>query len=135
MNVSANLLGLGALATPYGVRAAALMGESESKYRDYSLAVLFTLNAASLQAIPTSVIALRTAAGSLAPSSVVCPILLSSLFFLLTALPVVIFVYKPKEKKKIGRKSTRRKDAASGRKRTDFAASAEKSKRAEAGTV
>lgn len=100
MNVSANLLGLGALATPYGVRAAALMGESESKYRDYSLAVLFTLNAASLQAIPTSVIALRTAAGSLAPSSVVCPILLSSLFFLLTALPVVIFVYKPKEKKK-----------------------------------
>lgn len=135
MNVSANLLGLGALATPYGVRAAALMGESESKYRDYSLAVLFTLNAASLQAIPTSVIALRTAAGSLAPSSVVCPILLSSLFFLLTALPVVIFVYKPKEKKKIGRKSMRRKDAASGRKRTDFAASAEKSKRAEAGTV
>lgn len=101
MNISANLLGIGALATPHGVRAAQLLdgathiGENR---REYALAVLFTLNAASLQIVPTSVIALRTAAGSAAPSSVVLPILLSSAFFLALALPCTKLVYGAKRR-------------------------------------
>ena len=66
--------------------------------REYALAVLFTLNAASLQIVPTSVIALRTAAGSAAPSSVVLPILLSSAFFLALALPCTKLVYDAKRR-------------------------------------
>lgn len=114
MNVSANLLGLGAIATPYGVQAAKLLDTEykplyrdaraadaasafEKKKREYSMAVLFTLNAASLQIIPTSVIALRTAVGSAAPSSVVLPIVVSSLFFLAVALPATVLVYRPKK--------------------------------------
>lgn len=99
MNISANLLGIGALATPYGVKAAKLLdgskgiGENE---REYALAVLFALNAASLQLVPTSVIALRTSAGSAAPSSVVLPILFSSAFFLLLALPCTRLAYGAK---------------------------------------
>ena len=111
MNVSANLLGLGALATPYGVRAAQLLDSqnaplsgvadnaarnADKKKREYAMATLFTLNAASLQLIPTSVIALRTAVNSASPSSVVLPILLSSVFFLALALPATILVYRPK---------------------------------------
>lgn len=99
MNISANLLGIGALATPYGVKAAKLLDGSASigeKEREYALAMLFTLNAASLQIVPTSVIALRTAAGSAAPSSVVLPILLSSAFFLAIALPCTKLVYGAK---------------------------------------
>ena len=110
MNVSANLLGLGALATPYGVRAAQLLdtqtaprskndgnaARKAEKKREYSMATLFTLNAASLQLIPTSVIALRTAVNSSSPSSVVVPILLSSFFFLALALPATILIYRPK---------------------------------------
>ena len=101
MNISANLLGIGALATPYGVRAAQLLdgathiGENR---REYALAVLFTLNAASLQIVPTSVIAQRTAAGSPAPSSVVLPIHLSSAFFLALALPCTKLVYGAKRR-------------------------------------
>ena len=88
MNISANLLGIGALATPYGVRAAQLLdgathiGENR---REYAL-------------VPTSVIALRTAAGSAAPSSVVLPILLSSAFFLALALPCTKLVYGAKRR-------------------------------------
>lgn len=99
MNISANLLGIGALATPHGVKAAKLLDGSESigeKEREYALAMLFTLNAASLQIVPSSVIALRTAAGSAAPSSVVLPILLSSAFFLAIALPATKILYGAK---------------------------------------
>ena len=111
MNVSANLLGLGALATPYGVRAAQLLDtqsaplsdgadnaarNADKKKREYSMATLFTLNAASLQLIPTSVIALRTAVNSSSPSSVVLPILFSSFFFLALALPATVLIYRPK---------------------------------------
>lgn len=111
MNVSANLLGLGALATPYGVRAAQLLDaqnaplsggadnaarNADKKKREYSTAILFTLNAASLQLIPTSVIALRTAVNSSSPSSVVLPILFSSFFFLALALPATVLIYRPK---------------------------------------
>ncbi|MGN1061693.1 MAG: hypothetical protein ACI4RO_01070 [Candidatus Scatosoma sp.] len=114
MNVSANLLGLGAIATPYGVQAAKLLDEESKplyrdahadeaasnagkKRREYSMAVLFTLNAASLQIIPTSVIALRTSVGSASPSSVVLPIVLSSLFFLAVSLPATVLFYRPKK--------------------------------------
>ena len=113
MNVSANLLGLGALATPYGVRAAELLDgknntlSAEKKKNEYSMAVLFTLNAASLQLIPTSVIALRTAVNSASPSSVVLPILLSSLFFLALSLPLTIFVYRPKKTARTARRAAK----------------------------
>lgn len=99
VNVAANLLGLGAIATAYGVSAATSLQNERGKKRDYVLAVLFTLNAASLQCFPTSVVALRTSAGSENPSSVVLPILLSSAFFLLVALPLTVFIYKPRKKK------------------------------------
>ena len=110
MNVSANLLGIGALATPYGVQAAKLLDGSKhigEPEREYALAVLFTLNAASLQLVPTSVIALRTAAGSAAPSSVVLPILLSSAFFLTLALPCTRLAYGAKLRAPARRKQTR----------------------------
>lgn len=80
MNVSANLLGLGNAATPFGVRA---MQELETLNprpgtATDAQALFCALNTASLQLIPASVIALRTAAGSRAPAEIVGATLLAS---------------------------------------------------------
>lgn len=69
MNLSANLLGLGNAATPAGIEAAkrlASLGEPGLR----ALAMLLTLDNASLQLIPTTVITLRQAAGAYDPADV-----------------------------------------------------------------
>jgi len=69
MNLSANLLGLGNAATPAGIEAAkqlASLGEPGL----HALAMLLTLDNASLQLIPTTVITLRQAAGAYDPADV-----------------------------------------------------------------
>ena len=61
MNLSANLLGIGGAATPYGIRAAELL-EQRNPHARYASSMLFVVNATSLQLIPTSVVAMRVAA-------------------------------------------------------------------------
>jgi spore maturation protein A len=77
MNISVNLLGISGAATPYGIRAANLLDKSE--YAEYASAMLFVLNATSLQLIPTSIIGVRVAMHSIAPNNVVIPTFLASL--------------------------------------------------------
>ncbi len=81
MNVSANVLGLGNAATPFGIKA---MQELETLNPRPGTAtdaqVLFcAINTASVQLIPASVIALRVAAGSRAPGAIIGATLLASL--------------------------------------------------------
>ena len=77
MNLSANVLGLGNAATPAGVQAAKLLaGQGGAGLR--ALAMLLALNNSSLQLMPTTVIALRAAAGSASPADVWPACLISS---------------------------------------------------------
>ncbi len=80
MNVSANVLGLGNAATPFGVKA---MQELETLNPHPGVATdaqaLFcALNTASVQIIPATVIALRAAAGSRAPGEIIGATILAS---------------------------------------------------------
>lgn len=69
MNLSANLLGLGNAATPAGVRAAQLLaGQGQAGMT--ALAAFLALNNAGLQLLPTTVITLRRAAGSIDPAGI-----------------------------------------------------------------
>lgn len=69
LNLSANMLGLGNAATPAGIEAARrLAAQGESGLR--ALAMLLALNNSSLQLMPTTVIALRAAAGSASPADI-----------------------------------------------------------------
>lgn len=73
MNVVANLLGLGNAATPLGLKAMETM-QKENPKKDTltnSMAMFIVLNTASLQLIPTNVIAIRSSLGSNAPSGVI----------------------------------------------------------------
>ena len=74
-NVSANILGLGNAATPAGIRAAkgmARRGEQEE------LCLLVLLNTASIQLIPSTIAAVRQAAGSSAPFDILPAVWFSS---------------------------------------------------------
>lgn len=86
-NVSANLLGLGNAATPAGIRAAerlhALSGGGDASDE---LCRLVVLNTASLQLLPTTVCALRAAAGSAAPFDLLPAVWLSSVLALAAGL-------------------------------------------------
>ena len=78
-NVSANLLGLGNAATPMGIRAATRMAAGCNGVASNELCRLVVLNTASVQLLPTTVAALRSAAGSQTPLDILPAVWLSSL--------------------------------------------------------
>ena len=76
MNLSVNMLGVSGAGTPYGITACKLLDKTENA--EYSSALFFVLNATSLQIIPTSVVGIRTALGSVSPADIILPTFLSS---------------------------------------------------------
>ena len=77
-NVSANLLGLGNAATPLGMEAACAMAEGCGGTASDELVRLVVLNTASIQLLPTTAAALRTALGSAAPLDILPCVWVSS---------------------------------------------------------
>lgn len=76
MNLTCNVLGLGGAATPFGIKAMkAFDGEGNTFGRN----LLFILNAASVQIIPSTIIALRASYGSASPADVFAPAILTTL--------------------------------------------------------
>lgn len=80
MNVGANVLGLGNAATPFGLEAMKRLEELNPHpgTATDAQAMLVALNTASIQLVPATVIALRTAAGSTAPAEILGPTILAS---------------------------------------------------------
>ena len=80
MNMAANMLGLGNAATPMGLRAVRLLSEQRSgeAAATDAICMFLVINASSLQLFPTTVIALRAAAGSVSPTSILLPTLAST---------------------------------------------------------
>lgn len=77
-NVSANLLGLGNAATPYGVKAAGLLSRLSGGVASNDLCMLVIINTASLQLIPATVAGLRSAAGASAPFDILPAVWITS---------------------------------------------------------
>ncbi|HLO04728.1 MAG TPA: nucleoside recognition domain-containing protein [Symbiobacteriaceae bacterium] len=80
MNLSANILGLGAAATPLGLKAMEGLQElnPEKDEASEAMCTFLALNTSSFTLIPGTVIALRAAAGSQSPSSIVGATLVAS---------------------------------------------------------
>lgn len=73
INIVANLLGLGNAATPLGLKAMKTL-QKENPKKDTlsnSMTMFIVLNTASLQIIPTNVIAIRSSLGSHSPSGII----------------------------------------------------------------
>ena len=76
MNIIANILGLGNAATPLGLKAMAEL-QKENYNKDTlsdNMMILIVLNTASLQIIPTTVIAIRSSLGSENPTKIIFPV-------------------------------------------------------------
>lgn len=78
-NVSANLLGLGNAATPLGLEAARRMSRRSPGIASDSLCMLVVCNTASIQLIPTTVAAVRMAAGCETPFDILPAVWVTSL--------------------------------------------------------
>lgn len=78
MNLCANFLGMGNAATPMGIQAAKHLARGETAGN--ALCLFLVMNAASIEILPASVIALRAAAGSADPGAITLPTLLVTLF-------------------------------------------------------
>lgn len=92
MNVIANILGLGNAATPLGLKAMKTMQKENTKKDTLSnsMAMFIVLNTASLQIIPTTVIAIRASLGSENPSEIIFAVWGATI----TAVVVGVFVTK-----------------------------------------
>lgn len=80
MNITANMMGLGNAATPFGIKA---MQEMDRLNKNKGVAsndmVLFlVLNAACIQLVPSTIISIRAACGSINPGVIIVPAIFAS---------------------------------------------------------
>ena len=80
MNMSANLLGIGNAATPFGLKAMEHLQKLNNNSAAASPAMItfLALNTAGITLMPSLVIGLRVAAGSQAPTAIIGPTILAS---------------------------------------------------------
>lgn len=76
MNMVANIMGLGNAATPLGLKAMKTLQKQNDKKDTLTntMAMFIIINTASIQIIPTTVIAIRSSLGSRNPTSIIIPV-------------------------------------------------------------
>ena len=101
MNMIANILGLGNAATPLGLKAMKSMQE-ENEDKDVlsdSMAMFIVINTASIQIIPTTVIAIRNSLGSENPTSIVFPVWIATICAAISGIVAVKILIKVTKKR------------------------------------
>ena len=81
MNIIANMLGLGNAATPRGINAMQSMQEKNPNKEKLTndMSTFIILNTASIQIIPTTVIAIRMSLGSSNPTSIILAVWIATI--------------------------------------------------------
>lgn len=91
LNLASNMLGVGNAATPSAIAA---IRETEHDQRlSRSGAMLFVVNATSVQLVPTTVIGLRASLGSANPSDILLPNLISTALTSIVGVALVFCAY------------------------------------------
>ena len=80
MNITANMMGLGNAATPFGIKAMEEMDRlnNEKGRATNDMALFLVLNAACIQLVPSTVLSIRAAAGSTNPGVIIIPAIIST---------------------------------------------------------
>lgn len=102
MNMIANILGLGNAATPLGLKAMKSMQEEnpEKERLTDSMAMFIVLNTASIQIIPTTVIAIRNSLGSENATAIVFPVWIATICAAISGIIAVKILIKLTQKNK-----------------------------------
>lgn len=82
MNITANMMGLGNAATPFGIKAMQEMDRlnKEKGVASNDMSLFLVLNAACIQLVPSTVISIRAAVGSNNAGAIILPAVLASTF-------------------------------------------------------
>ncbi len=99
LNISANMLGVGNASTPLGIKAIKAMDDGSGK-ASFSMIMLVVINATSIQLLPTTIIGLRTTAGSSSPADIILPTLIVTVITTLLGIFLVHFINALKRRKK-----------------------------------
>ncbi len=96
MNISANMLGLGNAATPFGLKAMAELETLNARpgVATNAMCTFLAINTSSVQLIPTSAIAFLAAAGAAHPTDIIITSLIATTFSTLAGIIAVKFFEK-----------------------------------------
>lgn len=96
MNMVANIMGLGNAATPMGLKAMKSLQERNSRKNILSdeMFIFIVLNTASIQIIPTTVIAIRNSLGSQNPTAILFPVWVATICAAISAITVAKIMTK-----------------------------------------
>lgn len=99
LNILSNLLGLGNAATPMGIKAMDAMDEKNKnkKYMTKDMMMFILINTASIQIIPTTVIAIRASLGSKNPSGMIFHIWIVSIVVFISVILLGKTVFKKED--------------------------------------
>ncbi len=103
MNMTANLLGIGNASTPLGLKAMQTLQKENQKKDELSnsMAMLILLNTASLQVIPTTIIAIRVSLNSKKPTQIIVPVWIATICAAIVGITVVkIFIFMQRSSRK-----------------------------------
>ncbi len=104
LNMSANMLGLGNAATPMGIKAMQALDKGSEK-ATFPMIMLIVVNATSIQLLPSTVIGLRSNAGSTDAADIILPTLLATIVTTICGIFFVLLCDFVSKKFKKGRKS------------------------------
>jgi spore maturation protein A len=97
MNITANIFGMSNAATPLGIKAVEEMAKKESKsYASDAMCMFIVLNTASVQLIPSTILALRSNALSTDTYAVIAPIWCASIVSLITGV-IAVKIFERRE--------------------------------------
>lgn len=103
MNMTANILGIGNASTPLGLKAMETLqknNKDKEKLSD-SMAMLIVLNTASLQIIPTTIIAIRVSLSSKNPTAIIVPVWIATICAAVAGITAVkLFIFRDKRRNK-----------------------------------
>lgn len=101
MNMVANILGLGNAATPLGLKAMETLQEENKNKQELSnsMIMLIVVNTASIQIIPTTIIAIRSSLGAENPTSIIVPVWIATICATIVGITVTKLLIKYSNKR------------------------------------
>lgn len=80
LNIAANMLGMGNVATPFGLEAMKQMQKKNNKkdVATTAMCCFLAVNASALEIIPTTMISIRASNNSISPAAIILPTFISS---------------------------------------------------------
>lgn len=95
LNIASNIIGIGSAATPYGIKAMQGMDKG-GKIATRGMIMLVVINSTGIQLLPTTVIGMRALAGSVSPSCVLWPTIVSTFLPTILGVLLVSLIYRRK---------------------------------------